>query len=162
MKKAAMLLAVAGFAFAGVCQAEEVKFQVKGAYCAGCVKALTKTLTGVSGVKLEESLKPAKTEAQMLSIDLDTSKSDVGDVAKAIAETKTPHAKLAPPGAALIVSVKGVTKADTEKVRKALHDVKGVSAKESSAGAGEVVVGLDHSGDAKLSEITKALKKVAE
>lgn len=93
---------------------------------------------------------------------MDTTKSDVGDVAKAIAGATTPHKDKVAPAAALVVPVKGVTKDDSAKVRKALHDVKGVVAKESSAQKGEVIVSLDNHGGAKLAEITKAVKKVAE
>lgn len=113
-------------------------------------------------MKAEGSLKASKTEAQTVTIDLDTKTSDVGDVAKAIANCKTPHADKVAPAAALVVSIKGVTKEDTEKVSKALADVKGVIAKESTAGQGEVVISLDQAGGAKLAEISKALKKVTD
>jgi hypothetical protein len=82
----------------------------------------------------------------------------VGEVAKAVAHCKTPHADKVHPSAALIVTLKGLTKGDTEKVRKALADVKGVVAKESSAGEGQAVVALDHKGGAQLSQVANALK----
>lgn len=112
------------------------------------------------GLKADGSLKAVKLETQVITVDLDTTKSDVGDVAKAIAHTKTPHAKQAPPAAALIMGAKGVAKDDSAKVKEALRDVKGVVAKESSASEGEIVVALDNDGGAKLAEIKKALKKV--
>lgn len=114
------------------------------------------------GVKVQQDLKAAKLAAQTVTVDLDTSKSDLGDVAKAVAGTDTPHKDKIAPAAALVVPVKGVTKDDTDKVRKALHDVKGVVAKESTAQKGQVIVPLDNHGGAKLAEITKAVKKVAE
>lgn len=114
------------------------------------------------GVKVQQDLKPAKLEAQTVTVDLDTSKSDVGDVAKAVAGATTPHKDKVAPAAALVVPIKGVTKDDTDKVRRALHDVKGVVAKESTAQQGEVIVSLDNHGGAKLAEITKAVKKAAE
>jgi hypothetical protein len=123
---------------------------------------LTKALVEVPGVKVEGTLKPVKTEAQMVTVDLDTTKSDVGEVAKAIAASKTPHAKLVEPAAALVVAAKGIKKGDTEKVRKALADVKGVVAKESSAEEGQVIVSLNNQGGARLVEITKALKKLTD
>jgi hypothetical protein len=58
------------------------------------------------------------------------------------------------------VPLKKVTKDDSDKVKKALAGVKGVVAKESTAGQGEVIVQLDNLGGAHLAEITKALKKL--
>jgi hypothetical protein len=123
---------------------------------------LTKALVGVPGVKVQSDLKAAKLEAQTVTVDLDTSKSDVGDVAKSVAAATTPHKEKVEPQAALVVTVKGVTKADTDKVRKALQDVKGVVAKESTVQKGEVHVALDNDGGAKLEEINKALKKASK
>ncbi len=114
------------------------------------------------GVKTDAALKPAKIAAQEITVDLDTTKSDVGDVAKAIAATTTPHKKLVEPAAALIVPRRGITKNDTDKVRKALADVKGVVAREASAGQGEVIVTLDNQGGARLADITNALKKLGD
>jgi hypothetical protein len=111
-------------------------------------------------VKVTGAIKAVKTEAQQVNIDLDTAKSDVGDVAKAVAASNTPHKGKVEPQAALVVPLKKVSKDDTEKVRKALADVKGVAAKASSAGEGEVIVELDNQGGARLAEITKALKKL--
>lgn len=113
-------------------------------------------------MKIQEDLKAAKLEAQVILIDLDTSKSDVGDVAKAISAATTPHKDKVAPAAALVMQVKSATKGDTEKVRRALHGVKGVVAKESTAQKGEVIIPLDNHGGARLAEITKAVKKVAE
>jgi hypothetical protein len=116
----------------------------------------------VPGVKVQQELKAAKLAAQTITIDLDTSKSDLGDVAKAVAGTTTPHQDTVAPEAALVVPVKGVAKGDTRKVQKALQEVKGVVAKESTARQGEAIVALDNQGGAKLEDVTKALKKVAE
>lgn len=113
-------------------------------------------------MKVEDDIKAAKLAAQVVTIDLDTSKSDVGDVAKAVAEAATPHKEKVEPQAALVVPAKTVTKDDTEKVRNALRGVKGVVAAESSAQRGEAIIALDNRGGAKLAEITKALKKLAK
>jgi len=121
---------------------------------------LTKALGEVPGVKIESEIKPAKLEAQQVTIDLDTTKSDVGEVAKAIAAANTPHKDKVEPQAALVVPLKKVTKDDTNTVKKSLADVKGVVAKASSAGRGEVIVQLDNQGGARLAEITKALNKL--
>lgn len=111
-------------------------------------------------MQAEGALKAVKTEAQHVTVDLDTAKADVGDVAKAIAASKTPHEKKVAPAAALVVSRTGVTKNDTQKVRKALAGVKGVVANQSTAEDGQVIVQLDNQGGARLAEITTALKKL--
>jgi len=86
----------------------------------------------------------------------------VGDVAKAVAQTKTPHTNLVKPAAALVIPVKGLTKDDSAKVQKALEGVKGVAAKDARAEDGQAVVALDDKGGAHLAEITKALNKLAK
>jgi hypothetical protein len=111
-------------------------------------------------VKVTGAIKAVKTEAQQVTVDLDTSKSDVGDVAKAVAASNTPHKGKVEPQAALVVPLKKVTAGDSEKVRKALAGVKGVAAKAARAAEGEVIVELDNQGGARLAEITKALKKL--
>src|SRR6516164_2860934 len=99
-----------------------------------CAKVLTKALVEVPGVKVQEAIKAVKLESQQVTVDLDTTKSDVGDVAKAVAASNTPHKEKVEPQAALIVPLKKVTKDDSDKVKKALAGVKGVVAKESTAG----------------------------
>jgi hypothetical protein len=113
----------------------------------------------VPGVKVEGAIKPVKLEAQSVTINLDTTKSDVGDVAKAIAASDTPHKGKVEPQAALVLPLKKATKNDTDAVKQALADVKGVVPQVSSAGDGEVIVQLANEGGARLAEITKALKK---
>lgn len=123
---------------------------------------LTKALVEVPGAKVQQDLKAAKLAAQTVTVDLDTSKSDVGDLAKAVAAATTPHEDKVAPAAALVMPVQGATKADTAKVQRALQGVKGVVAKDSTARQGEAIVALDNQGGAKLEEVAKALKKVAE
>jgi hypothetical protein len=60
-----------------------------------------------------------------------------------------------------VIEVKGLTKDDSKKVQQALEGVKGVHAKESRAEKGQAVVPLSEKGGAKLSEIKKALSKLA-
>jgi hypothetical protein len=110
---------------------------------------------------LKAKLKATKEDPQFISIDLDTSKSDVGDVGKAVGATDTPHKDKVAPAAAVVIPAKGLAKDDDDKVRKALTGVKGVIAKEARAEKGEAVVPLDPKGGAKLSEIKKALDKLS-
>ncbi len=121
---------------------------------------LTAALGEVPGAKVESALKATKTEAQLVTVDLDTSKADVGELAKAVGNARTPHSAKVAPSAALVVTAPGVTRADTDKVRKALDNVKGVDAEHSSAGQGEVIVALSRQGGARLADIRKALKNV--
>ena len=109
---------------------------------------------------MKTKMKATKEEPQTVKVDIDTSKGDVGDIGKAIATTDTPHKGKVAPAAAVIVKVKGITKDDAEKLRKALAKVKGVDAKASSAETGEAIVALSADGGAHLADIRKALKNV--
>ncbi len=114
----------------------------------------------VPGVKITGKLKATQEKPQIVTVDIDPKKGDVGEIAKAVAQTETPHKAQHPPSAALIVPEKGLTKADTEKVRKALAGVKGVEAKEARAEEGQAIVPLSSAGGAHLAEIQKALSKL--
>jgi hypothetical protein len=65
-----------------------------------------------------ELIKQAAKEApQTVSVDLDTSKGDVGDIAKAISACDTPHKAKVAPSAALIVSAPGLTADNKSKIK---------------------------------------------
>jgi len=156
------LATVAVLAWMGTAQADSVKLEVKGAFCPGCAGKLNKSLSEVAGVKTDAKLKATKEEPQFITIEIDPEKADIGDVGKAIANTDTPHKAKVEPAASVVIPVKGLSKDDSAKVQKALGGVKGVVAKEARAEKGEAVVPLDPKGGAKLSEIKKALNKLAE
>lgn len=107
------------------------------------------------------ALKPAKEDPQFISVDLDTAKADIGDLAKAVGNCTTPHKDKVAPCLAVAISVKGLTKGDAAKVQKALEGIKGVVAMQSRAEQGEAIIFLDGKGGAKLSDIKKALDKLA-
>jgi hypothetical protein len=111
-------------------------------------------------VKVKSAIKGTKEDPQFVSIDLDTAKSDIGDVGKAVAEADTPHKAKVAPAAAVVIPVKGLTKDDAKKVQNALAKVKGVVAKEARADKDQAVVPLSDKGGAKLSEVKKALEKL--
>jgi copper chaperone CopZ len=160
MRTIAMAVAsLAMLVWLGSAQAEVVKLEIKGAYCANCAKALKKSIGDVPGAKLEGALKATKEDPQIISVDLDTAKSDIGDLGKSIIGAETPHKSKVAPTAAVVVPVNGLTKDDSAKVQKALEGVKGVLAKEARADNGQAIVVLDEKGGAKMSEIKKALTK---
>jgi copper chaperone CopZ len=90
MRTAAMAVAsLAVLTWLGAVQAEEVKLEVKGAYCGNCAKALTKALED-AGAKVKGTIKATKEDPQFVTVDL-AEGSDVGKVGKSVAEAKTPH-----------------------------------------------------------------------
>lgn len=115
-------------------------------------------------MKGKVDLKAAKEDPQTVTVDLDTSKGDVGDVAKAVAGAKTPHAAKVPPFAVLVVDAPGLNDKNADKVDDALKGVKGVDAKASKGDVkGKMInVSLDANGGAKLADIKKALAGYAK
>ncbi len=113
------------------------------------------------GVESKVALKPAKEAAQTVGVDLDTSKGDVGDIAKAISECDTPHKAKVAPSAALIVSAPGLTADNKSQIKEALKDVKGVDGAETKCDVKkqEIYVHLSAKGGAKLADITRALEQ---
>jgi hypothetical protein len=115
----------------------------------------------VPGVESKAGLKAAKEAPQTVTIDLDTSKADVGDIAKAISACDTPHKAKVAPSAALIVSAPGLTEDNKSKIKDALKDVKGVDGAETKCDVKkqEIYVHLSAKGGAKMADITKALEQ---
>ncbi|GBD35069.1 hypothetical protein HRbin36_00173 [bacterium HR36] len=94
---------------------------------------------------------------QIVTLDVDLSKSDVGDIAAAVAGCNTPHAAKVAPSARLVLLASAVSAKDTEKVQKALAHVKGVNAKHSEASKGQILIHVEKG--AKLAEIREAIEK---
>ena len=113
------------------------------------------------GVESKVALKAAKEASQTVSVDLDTSKGDVGDIAKAISASDTPHKAKIAPSAALIVSAPGLTADNKSQIKEALKDVKGVDGAETKCDVKkqEIYVHLSAKGGAKLADITRALEQ---
>jgi hypothetical protein len=101
-----------------------------------------------------------KDEISPVTVDLDTAKADVGDLAKAAADAQTPHrGEVGAPSAYLVVEASGLTEDNAKKLQGALKDVKGVEPKTTNADVKkkEIHVKLDDKGGAKLADIKKAL-----
>jgi hypothetical protein len=115
----------------------------------------------VPGVESKAALKAAKEEPQTVSVDLDTKKADVGDIAKAISAADTPHKAKVAPSAALVVSAPALTADNKSKIKDALKDVKGVDSAETACDVKkqEIYVHLSAKGGAKVADITKALEQ---
>lgn len=105
------------------------------------------------------ALKATQEAPQTVTINLDTSKGDLGDIAKAVGACDTPHKAKVAPAVMLILDAPGLSAGNAGKVADALKDVKGVEAKDSKADAKkkEIMVQLDPKGGAKLADIKKAL-----
>jgi len=113
----------------------------------------------VPGVESKAALKASKEAPQDVSVSLDTSKADVGDIAKAISECDTPHKAKVAPGVALIVSAPALTDDNKSKIKDALKDVAGVDGAETKCDVKkqEIYVHLSAKGGAKVAAINKAL-----
>ncbi len=97
--------------------------------------------------------KPTKAKPEAV-VEIDPTKADVGDLAKAAAAAETPHRAKGAPEAALVLPAQSLK---AGAVKKALQDVKGVDAKASTVKGGNVQVKLSDKGGAKLADIKKAL-----
>lgn len=111
------------------------------------------------GVESKVALKATKEESQSVSVNLDTAKADVGDIAKAICACDTPHKAKVAPGVALIVSAPALTADNKAKIKDALKNVKGVDGAETKCDVKkqEIYVHLSAQGGAKVADINKAL-----
>ena len=56
----------------------------------------------------KDALKATKEKPQTVTVDLDTSKGDLGDIAKAVCDCDTPHKEKVAPSATLIVPAPGL------------------------------------------------------
>jgi hypothetical protein len=113
----------------------------------------------VPGIDGKVELKATKKDPQTISVKLDTKKSDVGDIAKAVSNADTPHKDTVAPSATLIVAAPGLTDDNKGKLKDALKDVKGVEAAKVKCDPKkkEIYVLLSDKGGAKLADINKAL-----
>ena len=147
---AAALVLTAGAA------AETVKLRLNGVLCDGCKGEIITAIVKVKGA----DVKTEPTKANPVAVVVyDEKKTDLGAIAKAIAEADTPHKSDQAPAAFLVLEAKGLTEAAAKKLPDALAKVKGVDAKMSKAEVKgkEIHIRLDDKGGAKLDDIKKAL-----
>ncbi len=165
-------LIVAGFAL----QAEEAKpakvtVTIRGAVTDKDAEALTGTLKKIEGVRFKaeeiQAGEPRHYFTPPFVIEIaDLNKTDLGVIAKAVAETKTPKRSEVPPSLNLVLYHPNQQFEETDVValREALADVSGVDARGPGGTGGDRFEGrfwvrLDGSGNAKLTDIQDALKK---
>lgn len=112
------------------------------------------------GLDGKVALKATKEKPQSVTVKLDTTKGDVGDIAKAVGACDTPHKEKVPPVALLVLPAKDdLTKESAAKIKDALKDVKGVDAAGTRVHVKSkaIDVKLASDGGAKLADIKKAL-----
>lgn len=153
MKRVICAVAVV-FALAAFAQAETIKLKLDGVKCEQCASEIITAIEKVPGAKVKGE--PTKANP-MSTVDLDTKKSDVGAVGKAVAAAETPHKEVEKPFAYLVLDAPGLTNANAKGLGTALEKVKGVDAKTSKVEGKTIQVALKGSGEAKLAEIQKAL-----
>jgi copper chaperone CopZ len=127
---------------------------VVGMSCPVCTSKLREVLGGIQGVKYEFIDDFGDTSFVALEI-ADIGKTDVGAIAKTLADADTPHKDDHRSGLFLLPWKEQET--STESVRNALAKIKGVDVKRTRNGDARVWIRLDDSGQAKLAAIAKAL-----
>ena len=159
MKKLVLLTAVA-FLWTARAHADSLKLELHGIHCAGCAGALTESMSKVPSVKVIE--KPSKkllSTTSLTILDIDWGKAELGDLAKAIADTETTHRAKEAPFSFLILDAPSLTRVNVGKLEEALKGVRGIDAKGSKTDLKkkEIHLKLDGRGGAKIADIQKAL-----
>jgi copper chaperone CopZ len=156
MKKLVLSAAVVALVWTASASAESIKLRLDGVKCDQCADEIISVIEKVPTAKLKT--KPSKATPEAV-LDLDTAKSDVGVLGKAVAGADTPHKGEEAPAAYLLIDAPGITDANNKKLEMTLKGVKGVNAALSSGSVKKKVieVRLDDSGAAKMADIKKAL-----
>jgi copper chaperone CopZ len=160
MKKLSFFTTVAVLALAIQARAETVKLLITNIHCPGCCKAITEAVEKVPGAKITSTLKAGKEKATPVTVEIDLSKSDVGDLAKAANNAETPHRESkGAPSVTLVLPAPSLTKDNLGKVAESLEKVEGIDAKGSKGHPkGKTIhIKLDDKGGGKLADIKKAL-----
>jgi hypothetical protein len=161
------LLACAA-AFAQAPQPAKVTVRLGGVGCDGCVPVLREALQKAPGIKFDPAgirvgEKP-KYFSDAIALEIaDLGKTDLGALAKAVAETKTPCQKEAAPSLNLVL-FGIVDEPAVNALRAALVNVAGIDANGAGTIGGLLTedtfwVRLNASGEARLADICDALKR---
>lgn len=141
-----------------------VTLALGGAHCQECAGQLQKTLGAVKGVDLGEAqITPGRApehRSNRFQISLDPAVTEIGGVAKAIAQSPTPHrAQAAPETFLLLPWTATLLRANAERFRPVAREIAGVDGAGSFAGGIYVWVKLQGSGEAKLEPIFARLSE---
>src|SRR5262245_27459287 len=155
-------------------KAVKVTVQIRGVVTNECAEALRGTLGKLNGIKIKIDDIQAAEQGKFkhyfsmpLLVEIaDLDKTDLGAIAKVVAETKTSKRGDVPPSLNLVLYAPGIQieESTVVAVRESLAEVNGVDAR-APGGTGAVMVEsrfwvrLDGSGNARLAEIRAALRK---
>jgi hypothetical protein len=162
IKSAVVLAVLAGSAGARAEPLPMVRLKIDGVHTDDDGRAVGEALRHVPNAKV--AIFPTTKDPTMLVGGVRGATFDVGDLARAVAEAKTPNRDKGTPSATLLLRYKPpAVDAESEealagRVEKALAQVKGVDAKKSKLDARQkrLEVKLDDRGDAKLADIKAA------
>jgi len=146
---------------------------VRGVHCDECVAAIRKKLSRVKGVKLDVSEINRGEKRRYFSdpVEVEVGKTlddGIGALAKATAESKSPHADDLPPRLNLVLYTdQAITEESVMALRAALREVNGVLVQESGGLGGFPKRGfywvrLEPAGGADLADIFRAAQKAAD
>jgi hypothetical protein len=151
--------ACAFLTFAFNVNAEQATLRMEGIHADADGDAIAKALADVASVKVTTT---ATKEKPTMVLTFDAKKTDLGDMAQAIAAAKTPNREKGAPTAILVLGYErldGSAAADEQylpkKVEAAVAKLKGVDAKECKADTKnkQLLITLDAKGGAKLADI---------
>jgi hypothetical protein len=140
-------------------RAEQVTLRFEGIHADADGEAVAKALADVASVKV--STTPTK-EKPTAVVTFEVKKTDVGDMAQAVAATKTPNREKSAPATILVLGYErldGSAAADEQylpkKVEAAVEKLKGVEGKACKIDFKEkhLLIKLDDKGGAKLADI---------
>jgi copper chaperone CopZ len=152
-----VLLSLGAFVHA----ADSIKLRVAlgGAHCEACTGKIRATLSEIKGVEFDPASVTSGSSPEYHSSRFqlslrEGSQTDIGDIARAVSRTETPHKSEAAPGLFLLLPWKvTLSRIEGSKLTSAVIEVPGVDAKNSFAGEIYAWVKLDDSGRARLAEI---------
>ena len=141
-----------------------VTLALGGAHCRECTDQMQKTLGEVKGVDLGEvQITPGRApehHSNRFQISLDPEMTEIGGVAKAIAQSPTPHRAQAAPATFLLLPwTATLLRANAERFPAVAREMVGVDGAGSFAGGIYVWVKLQASGEAKLEPIFARLSE---
>jgi hypothetical protein len=159
MKRLATAATVAVLVWATNVRAEQVTLRIEGIHADADGEAVAKALADLVSVKVTATATKEKPDTVLT---FDPKKTDVGEIAQAVAGTKTPNRDKGAPAAILVLgyerldgSAAGDEQYLPKKVEAAVEKLKGVDAKGCKLDfkQRQLLLKLDDKGGAKLADI---------
>jgi hypothetical protein len=135
----------------------QVTLRIEGIHSQSDGRAIATALSKIPNVKVANS--PTTKDPTVIVVPLQGARYDLGDLARVVADTKTPNRPKGAPAAALVLRFETQSAATLERSLEArCAKLRGVEAKESRIDSRkkEIHIRLDGKGGARLEEIKAA------